>query len=294
MEYIISCSSTADLPKSYFIENNIPFVKFHYEVDGVSYLDDLGESMPIETFYQKLKEGSNTKTSQVNQVEYTEFFNRLLNKYDMVLHLELSSGISGSYNSARFAAEEINSILGKEKIIVIDSLAASSGLGLLLDTAITLRNENKTIYEVKDFIEENKLRIHHWFFSTNLEAYMKGGRISKTSFVLGSLLNIIPLLNVSNEGKLVVRKKLHGKRNLYKEIEKCIIENIDNEELYDGKVFMCNSACEKEANTLATLIKDLLPNMKGKVMINNIGTTIGAHTGVGTIAIFFYGRKREN
>lgn len=292
-KYVITSSSTADLPKEYFVENDIEFVKFHFEIDGENYLDDLGETISNEEFYKRIKKGSNTRTSLVNEEEYYVFFENLVKKGVDVIHIELSSGISGSYNSASRAADRINTSY-KQKVAVIDSLAASSGLGLLLDSAISLKNEGKTFIEVVDFLERNKLKLHHWFFSTNLERYFKGGRISKASFIIGNFLNIYPFLNVSKDGKLIVRKKLHGIKSVRKEMLKTVLENIKDGENYDGKIFICHADYLDEAKNLAVSLEQTFPNLKEKIRINNIGTTIGSHTGVGTIAVFFYGNKREN
>lgn len=291
--FIITSSSTADLPKQYFIKNDIEFVKFHFEVDGKAYLDDLGYSLSNEEFYNKIKEGCDTRTSLVNEDEYTSFFENFLKEDISVIHIELSSGISGSFNSARLAAERLNENY-EAKVVVIDSLAASSGLGLLVDSAVELKKQGKSFEEIVDFVENNKLNLHHWFFSTNLERYFKGGRISRASFVLGSFLNIYPFLNVSNEGKLIVRKKLHGIKSVRKEVIKTVLENINNGTNYDGKIFICHSDYLDEAKNIAKMLEEKFPNLKEKIMINNIGTTIGSHTGVGTFAVFFYGNKREN
>lgn len=291
--YIITTSSTADLPKEYFLKNDLKFVKFHFEIDGKEYFDDLGESISNKEFYNQVKKGCDTRTSLVNEEEYVEFFENLLKENKNIIHIELSSGISGSYNSARNAADRLNKI-HENKIFVIDSLAASSGLGLLVDSALDLKKKGKSLEEVVDFLERNKLKVHHWFFSTNLERYFKGGRISRTSFMLGSFLNIYPLLNVSKEGKLVVRKKLHGIKAVRKELLKVMLENIDEKENYSGKIFICHSDFLEEACFLAKVIEEKFPNLKEEIRINNIGTTIGSHSGVGTFAVFFFGTKREN
>lgn len=292
-DYIITTSSTADLPKEYFVKKDLKFVKYHFELDGKEYLDDLGDSISNKEFYKKIKEGCNTRTSLVNEEEYINFFEELLESKKNIIHIELSSGISGSYNSAKNAAERLNQI-NKNKIKVIDSLAASSGLGLLVDSALDLKKQGKSFDEVVDFLENNKLNLHHWFFSTNLERYFKGGRISKTSFVLGSFLNIYPLLNVSKEGKLVVRKKLHGIKAVRKEILNMLYENIQDKEDYAGKIFICHSDFFEEACYLAKIIEEKFPKLKEEIKINNIGPTIGSHSGVGTFAVFFYGTKRED
>ena len=292
-DYIITTSSTADLPKEYFVKKDLKFVKYHFELDGKEYLDDLGDSISSKEFYEKIKEGCNTRTSLVNEEEYIKFFEELLESKKNIIHIELSSGISGSYNSAKNAAERLNQI-NENKIKVIDSLAASSGLGLLVDSALDLKKQGKSFDEVVDFLENNKLNLHHWFFSTNLERYFKGGRISKTSFMLGSFLNIYPLLNVSKEGKLVVRKKLHGIKAVRKEILNMLYENIQDKENYSGKIFICHSDFLEEACHLAKIIEEKFPKIKEEIKINNIGPTIGSHSGVGTFAVFFFGTKRED
>lgn len=292
--YILSCSSTVDIPRSYLKEKNVPFVSFHYGINDKEYIDDMGESMSYEEFYDLLKQKVDTRTSQVNADEYVKFFKPFLQAGLDVIHLELSSGISGSYNSACIAKDFLQEKFPERKIIIVDSLAASSGFGLLLDSVIARRDEGATIEELQAYAEEIKLNVHHWFFSTNLEYYFKGGRISKTSFVLGSLLNICPVLNVSDVGKLTPRKKVHGKRAAIKEMIKQMIENAENGADYNKKVYICNSACYEDAKLVADLVKQNFPKMDGEVLINNIGTTIGSHTGVGTVALFFFGKKREN
>ena len=291
-EYLITTSSTVDISRKFLEEKNIPFVKFHFEIDGKEYFDDIWQSMSYDEFYKKIKNGSSTKTSQVNVNEYIEFFTPYLEKGLDILHIELSSGISGSYNSLRVAKDELMKKYPNSKLLIIDSLAASSGFGLLVDTMVEMKENGSTIEEVRDWVEENKLSMHHWFFSTNLEHYFKGGRISKTAFIVGNLLSIFPILNVSNEGKLVVRKKVHGKKNLFKEMLKKMEENALDGLDYSGKCFMCQSFIEEDSKLLAKMIEDKFPKLRGKVVINNIGTTIGSHTGCGTVAVFFYGKKR--
>ncbi len=293
-DYLITCSSTVDLPKEYLEQRNIPYVQFHFEIDGKEYKDDLGVTVTYEEFYQKIKEGANTKTSQVNVKEYVEFFTPLLEEGYDILHVELSSGISGSSNSANIAKNELESKYPDRKIMVVDSLGASSGFGLLVDTLKTMKDNGATMEEVYEWAENNKLNVHHWFFSTSLEHYKKGGRISSTAFFFGSLLNIFPLLNVSNDGRLIVRQKVHGKKKLFKEMLSKMEENAIDGLNYSGKCFMCHSDSLEDAKTMASLIEAKFPKLNGKVMINNIGTTIGSHTGCGTVAIFFYGKKRIN
>lgn len=290
--YILSCCSTADMPKKFFDDNNIPYLCFHYNMDGVEYADDLGQSMSFDIFYQKIAEGSMPTTSQVNVNQYTEFFESFLNEGKDILHVSLSSGLSGSYNSACIAAQELLKKYPERDIRIVDSLGASGGYGLLMAMAIELKNSEKSLDELHTWLEENKLNVHHWFFSTDLTSYYRGGRISKTSQVFGTMLNICPLLNMDNLGRLIPRSKYRGKKRITNEIVARMIDHSQNGTAYSGKCFITHSACPEEAGMVADLVRANFPNLKEEILINSIGTVIGSHTGPGTVALFFMGDKR--
>ncbi len=291
-EYILSCCSTADLTHQRFAERNIEYICFHYELDGVQYPDDLGQSIPFDEFYQRMVDGAETRTSQVNVEEYETYFRKFLEAGKDVLHLALSSGISGSANSARIAAEQLREEFPDRKLYVVDSLAASSGFGLFMETLADKRDEGMDIDTAYRWAEENKLKMHHWFFTTDLTFFVKGGRVSKVSGWVGTVLNICPLLNMSNEGKLIPRKKIRGKKAVIKAIVDQMEEHAENGLDYSGKCFMCNSACYEDAREVAEIVESKFKKLNGKVVINNIGTTIGSHTGPGTVALFFWGDER--
>lgn len=291
-DFILSCCSTADLAKEHFESRNIKYVCFHYTMDGVDYPDDLGQSIPFDEFYQKMVDGAETKTSQVNIAEYLDYFTPFLEQGKDILHLTLSSGISGSYNSAIGAASIAQERFPDRKIYIVDSLAAASGYGLLMDKLADLRDEGMGIDELRDWAEANKLRLHHWFFSTDLTFYVKGGRVSKVSGWFGGVLNICPLLNVDHEGRLIPRSKLRGKKKVIQEIVKRMEQFADDRNDYTGKCYICHSACYDDARAVADLVEAKFPKMNGKVLINSIGTVIGSHTGPGTVALFFWGDER--
>ena len=293
-EYILSCCSTADLSKEHFESRNIEYICFHYKLNGVDYPDDLGQSIPFEEFYKRMDSGEETQTSQINVTEYLEYFTKFLSEGKDVLHLTLSSGISGSYNSAINAAKIAKERFPERKIYVIDSLAASSGYGLLMDKLADLRDGGMDIEELKNWAEENKLNLHHWFFSSDLKFFIKGGRVSKTSGTIGTILGICPLLNVDKEGHLIARAKIRSKKKVIQEIVKRMEENAEGGLSYSGKCYICQSACLDDANEVAKLVEERFKNLNGNVMINYIGTTIGSHTGPGTVALFFRGKKRED
>ena len=290
--YVISCCSTADLSQEHFEAIDVKYICFHFELDGVQYEDNLGKSIPFDEFYSRMANGADTKTSQVNAEEFEAYFRSFLEKGQDILHLSLSSGISGVINSANIAKETLQEEFPDRKIYIVDSLAASSGYGLLMDKLSELRAQGKTIDEVRDFAEANKLNVHHWFFTSDLTFFIKGGRVTKTAGFIGSVLNICPLLNVDYEGKLIPRAKIRTKKKVIQAIvdrmEECAEDGLD----YSGKCYISQSACYEDARAVADLVEQRFPKLNGKVEINHIGTTIGSHTGPGTVALFFWGKKR--
>ena len=248
--------------------------------------------MNLDDFYKAMSEGADTKTSQINADEYEKYFEGFLKQGKDLLHVTLSSGISGTINSALIAADNLKEKYPDRKIYVIDSLAASSGYGLLMDKVADLRDAGMGIDELKNWIEDNKLRVNHWFFTTDLTFFIKGGRVSKVSGFVGNLLNICPLLNVDYQGKLIPREKIRTKKKVIAETVNKMILNADNGTDYSDKCYISMSACIEDAQAVAKLVEEKFPKLNGKVLINNIGTTIGSHTGPGTVALFFWGEKR--
>lgn len=293
-QYILSSCSTADLSKDYFQKRNISYICFHYELDGVQYPDDLGETMPFDKFYQAMVDGADTKTSQINAEEFIEYFEPFLKEGKDIVHVTLSSGISGVHNSARIAQTELSEKYPERNIYIIDSLNASSGYGLFMDKLADLRDEGMSAEDLAAWAEEHKLNCHAWFFSSDLTFFVKGGRVSKTSGFVGNLLNICPLLNVSSEGKLIPRFKIRTKKKAITAIVDKMAELAENGTDYSGKCFISNSACYEDAKAVADLIKNRFPNLNDEILINSVGTTIGSHTGPGTVALFFWGKKRED
>ena len=291
-QYVITCCSTADMPYDYFQKRNIPFVCFHFILDGKEYPDDLGKTVPFEEFYRKIAAGALPTTSQVNVQEFSDFFEPYLAQGLDILHISLSSGLSGAYNSALLACQQQLQKYPDRRILIVDSLGASSGSGLLVDLAADLRDGGASLDEVHTWVEENKLTIHHWFFSTDLTHYRRGGRISAVSATVGTILSICPLMNMNDQGKLIPREKVRGKKQVIAEIVRKMEEHAQNGVNYSGKCFISNSACYDDARRVADLIKERFPHLNGKVMINSVGMVIGSHTGPGTVALFFVGDRR--
>ncbi len=291
-DYIISCCSTADLTKEHFESRQINYICFHYELDGKEYVDDLGQSMDFHEFYRAMANGATTKTSQVNADEFIEYFTPFLEQGKDILHVTLSSGISGVHNSAMVAKQDLEERFPERKIFIVDSLGASSGYGLIMDKLADLRDGGMGLDELYQWTEANKLKLHHWFFSTDLSFYVKGGRISKTAGFVGSVLELCPLLNMDNLGRLIPRFKIRTKKKVIQAIEKKMEENAENGLEYADKCYISQSDCYEDARAVADLVEKNFPNLKGKVEINHIGTTIGSHTGPGTVALFFWGCER--
>ena len=284
-DFILSCCSTADLTSRWFEKRKIEYISFHFEIDGVPYLDDMGQTVPPKMLFEKMAQGAQTKTSQIGVGEYTEYFEKFL-------HITLSTGISGTYNSACIAQQDLQEKYPDRKIYVVDSRGASSGYGLLMELLADKRDEGMEIDELHTWAEDNKLRIHHWFFSTDLTYYIRGGRISKTAGFFGGLLNICPLLNMENGGHLIPREKIRGKKKVIKRTVEKMQEFAEGRTDYSGKCFLSHSMCMEDARTVADLVEETFPKLNGKVELFDIGATIGSHTGPGTVALFFYGDER--
>ena len=293
-DYILSCCSTADLTHEHFESRDIHYICFHFFLDGKEYPDDLGQSVPFDQFYDAMSKGADTRTAQVSIGEYVDYFTPFLEQGKDIVHVSLSSGLSGTVNAARNAALIVKERFPERNVYVVDSLGASSGYGLLMDGAADKRDEGLSAEELAKWIEENRLKLHHWFFSTDLSFYVKGGRVSKTAAFFGGMLDICPLLNMDNLGRLIPRYKIRTKKKVIKTIvdkmEECARDGLD----YDGKCYICNSACYEDARQVADLVEARFPKLNGKVEIYDIGTTIGSHTGPGTVALFFWGSERVN
>ena len=292
--YVLSGCSSADLSKEHFERIGVKYICMHFTLDGVVYADDLGQSMPADEMYARMAKGASTSTSQISIGEYVDYFSAFCEQGLDIVHVSLSSGISGTYGSASNAALIVKERYPEREIYVIDSLGASSGYGLLMDALADRRDEGYDIDRLKVWAIENRLHVHHWFFSTDLSFYVKGGRISKASGLVGTLLRICPLLNMDNLGRLIPREKIRTKKKVIARIVEKMEEHAADGLQYSGKCFISMSACMEDARAVADLVEERFPRLNGKVLINSIGTTIGSHTGPGTVALFFFGDERVN
>ena len=288
-DYIVTCTSTCDLGKEYLSENDIPYACFKMIVGNDEYYDDFFSDYPYEKFYEDIKGGMEPTTSQVGYGQYLEFFEPLIEKSD-VIHICLSSGISGDYQTCHAVAEELNG-KGGHRIKVIDSRGASAGYGMLVMLAKENLDKGMSFDENAAYLEDIKLKIHHWFISTDLSSYVRGGRISKTAGFFGSALKICPLMNMPADGTLNPLEKIRTKTRAMDAMLEKMEEYADGGLDYDGKVMMSVSMCEEDAQILKERILERFTKVKD-VGIYRVGTTIGAHTGPGTIALYFIGKER--
>lgn len=290
--FTLTCCSTADYPKEHFDSRHIPYACFHWQESGVDHLDDLYQSTTPDEFYGAIAAGAMPTTSQVSTGEYDALWRPVLEAGSDVLHVSLSSGISGAYNGAVLAAQEVGADFPDRRVVVVDSLGASAGYGLLVDYLADMRDAGATLDEAHEWALANRLRVHHWFFSTDLTSFVRGGRVSRVSGFFGTALKICPLLNVDKDGKLVPREKIRTKRRAEAEMLARMVEHAQGGTAYDGKCAISQSACRGDAEDVRDMIEERFPALRGKVLINDIGTVIGSHTGPGTVALFFMGDER--
>lgn len=290
--YVLSCCSTSDLSPEEYKSRNIECLCFHFFMDDKEFIDDFGKTISYKDFYQRMLDGVVTKTTQLNSQQYIEYFEKFLKEGKDIIHVTLSSGLSGTYQSALIARDMLLEKYKDRKIYVVDSLGASSGYGLLVCKMATLRDQGMSIDDLYNWAINNRLKVHYWSFSTDLKFYVRGGRISKSAGLIGNILHLCPVLNMNVEGKLTPRKKIIGKKRAIDDVVNEMIANTSKD--YNDECFICNSECIDDASRVKEKVENYFPNLKGKVKIFNIGTTIGSHTGPGTVALFFFGKERIN
>ena len=284
----IVTDSSCDLGIKFIEENNIELIPLLLNLDGEIIKDDLGKSLGYREFYEKLRAGSMPSTSQINIYTFEEKFKELLDAGYEVLYIGLSSALSGTFNSANMARNNILEENPNAKIAVVDSISVSMGLGMLIKKAYEMINEGKMLEEIVQWIEENKSKVIHAILVDDLKHLKRGGRLSASSAAVGTILNIKPLLKLNNSGAVEATEKVKGKKKALKRLASIVKEkaiNIENEILY----IMHGDALE-EAQYLKEIILQEL-NFKD-VKVEYIGTVIGTHGGPGTIAAVFLGNER--
>lgn len=291
--YILTCCSTVDLTVEHLKNNNIPFACFHYTIDDKEFNDDMGQTQSSEAFYQAMLDGVLPKTSQVGIGEFCDFFRPYLENGTDILHISFSSALSGAYQSAQNAVALLKEEFPERTVYVVDSRSASAGYGMLVDMAAEQKQAGLSLEELRDWVKEQRLYLHHWFFSMDLKWYVLGGRISASAGFIGGVLGICPLLHMDEAGRLMPVSKIRTKKRAVKAMVQYMKENAENGEDYSGKCYISHSYCLEDAQAMAAAIEEAFPKLDGKVQIYNVGSVIGSHTGPGTVAFYFTGCRRD-
>lgn len=287
-DFKITADINADLPQSYLEKYDIDVAYLSIIMDGVTY--GKGNLPDTKVFYDAMRAGKMPTTSQVNPDMAKEMLEEVLTKTNKILHIAFSSGLSGTYNSMRIAAEELMSEREGIQIIVVDSLCASLGHGLLIHNAVLQRDAGKSFEETAKWVEDHKLNILHAFTVDDLNHLYRGGRVSKLSAVFGSIVNIKPVLKVNNEGKLVPFGKVRGRKKSLNELVQYMEDHMGDNQDMNSTIFISHGDAIEDAQYVANKITEKFGTKE--FIINAIGPNIGAHSGPGTIALFFYGDER--
>lgn len=287
-EFVITSDNTCDLPVDFYREHQIEYMYLPCTLDGEVYNRE--HDLPSGEFYAKMRNGSMPTTSQVNSEDAKKVWIPFLEQGKDILHLGFSSGLSGTYNSCRLAAEELREQYPDARIEVVDSLSASMGEGLLLYKIVELKESGKSFDEVYDWLKENILHLCHVFTVDDLNHLHRGGRVSKLSAVVGTIINIKPMLHVDNEGHLIVKDKIRGRKKALIGLVNMMEERIGSYRDKNDIIMISHGDCEADAKFVAEQVEKKYGI--SNVMISPIGATIGSHAGPGTVALFFLGEKR--
>lgn len=291
-QFILSCESTVDLPYAYVNGRDISVLFYSYAVDGQEYSDDMGKDPEaLDRFYGFLNAGEMPSTSQINAFRYGEYFEALLQKGDL-FHVVFGSGMTPSVRNAEIAAEQLRQKYPERKIMVVDSLCSSTGYGLLVDEVADMRDQGCSMEEAYRWVMDNRNRVHHQFFSTDLKYYRRSGRISGSAATLGTILNICPIMRLDDTGHIIAYDKVRGKRRAIQKTLQTMEDHAVGGKDYSGKCWICHSNCLEEAELTRQALMERFPNIQGEVRICNIGTIIASHCGPGTVAVFFFGDER--
>ncbi len=291
-KYVLCACSTVDIDPKFLKDNNIGIVNFQYIIDGKPYKDDFGQSIPFKDFYDMIRKGAKPTSSQPSPDAYLETWEKYLSDGYDILHVTLSSGISGAYNSALIASDLAREKYPDRKVKVVDSLCASGGYGLFVKNLLERKNEGVSLEELEKYALDTRQKIHHIFFMSDLSSLIRGGRISALAGAVGGILNIFPVLVCNKEGRLEIIDKVRGEGKAIKAVIKYITDNVSNGFDFDLDFSLSHSDCMGIAQNVIAELEKLFPKSK-LVEVSSIGSTIGTHTGPGTVAVFFRGNNRK-
>ena len=287
-DYMITTDNNADLPENFYKNHEVGCTYLSYPLEGKEYTE--GNFLPVEEFYNKMRAGSMPTTSQVNPESARALFEPYLKDGRDILHIAFSSGLSGTFNSCRIAAEELMQEYPGRRVLVLDSLSASLGQGLLVYLAQERKERGGSIEDVANWVETHKRNIVHLFTVDDLGHLYRGGRVSRTTAFLGGMLNIKPILHVDDAGKLIPIGKVRGRKKSLLELADLMDRKIGSYAKSCNMIFISHGDCREEAEFLARKIKQKYQITTE--LINDVGAVIGAHSGPGTMALFFVGDVR--
>jgi DegV family protein with EDD domain len=288
-DYVLFTDSTTDITAAMAEELQLEVMNLSWTMGDKNYINYLdGREMSAKAFYDRLRNGEMGTTTQVNPNAFEEAFRPYLEAGKDILYIGFSSGLSATFNSSIMARETLLEEFPDAKIYCVDSLCASMGEGLLVWHAAQQKKEGKTIDELRDWVEENKLRLCHWFTVDDLKHLQRGGRLSAGQAFVGSLLNIKPVLHVDNNGKLIPKEKVRGRKKALTALVDKMAENVEAPE--EQVIFISHGDSLADAEFVASLIRDRW--QVKNIYLNDIGPVIGAHSGADTIALFYLGSSR--
>ncbi|NFU30171.1 DegV family protein [Clostridium botulinum] len=289
-EYIIMTDSCCDSPSEYIENNHIPYIPLTCNDEGKEYIDNFGQSLPYKQFYEAMIKGEIPKTSQPSPEAYYKVFKELIDKDKDILYVCVSSGLSGTYNSANIAKNMILDEFRNARIEIVDVLTASLGQGIMVMKAMDMKKNGLTIDEVTSYLEENKLNLNSYMVVNDLIHLKRGGRISTAAALIGTVLNIKPILTLNDEGRVITVRKAKGRKVAIRKLAEIVIERIKNPE--EEIVAISHGDSDLDAEKLRERI---LKEIKVKdIIINYVGPVVGTYGGPGSLNVFFMSDHRQN
>ena len=292
-KFILSCESAVDLPYSYISGRDISVIFYTYSINGELFTDNMQQDEHnLKDFYEKLDGGVIARTSQINEYKYYDYFDKLLETND-VLHICMGTGMSPSYYNALMAKQLLINKYPERKFVILDSLCSSGGYGLLVDICADMKDKDKSIDEILNWVMSNRNKIHHYFFSTNIKFFKRSGRVNGPTAFISSTLGICPLMRLNSKGQIISYSKCVGVRRTVRYLFEEVCHHCKNGLDYNDKIIIYHSNSIHAALDLKRMLEEKFINIKGKIIVTQIGNIIGSHCGPGTVGVSFLGSERE-
>lgn len=291
-DYILSAESIVDLSQDFTDDLGVKIIYSNYELNEKIYLDDFGQSLDLKSFYDDMRNGSCPTTSMINTASYLEYFRNLAKEGKDIIHICLSTGVSSQYGSLLEAFEILREEYPNQKFYPVDSRMASAGVGMLVYKLANFKNSGMDIDTLYKWAEDNKLHVISYTSNSNLEYIARSGRISRMAANIGGMLKIAPLIEIGDDGHMVVTTKVRTEKKLIQTMVNRMKVNAINELDYSDDIFITHADNIELVNDLVDLLKENFKNANDKIKVFNIGPTIGSHIGPGAINLFYWGKER--